>query len=272
VSEEGNAASLRKLLIDSTSKAVEYSRQISLLPSGRVVSLRGLTFAITGTGGTVCLLADVYGGEYPREQSDILFLEDPNVGVVSYFQMLPSPLVPINPGCSSVAAVPSMSVIFCAVVEASQKKNYIVKIFKVDDDYMYHTALFAGAPAGYSTGSIDGTGTNMRLNRASSMVTSADGSLLYVAEQGAHKIRLLDISTADSRTICGSLSSVPGDHDGQGTNAGLRSPSGIALTSDGLTLIISEAGGNRVRALDLTTLRTTTLAGALDGAAGLQVR
>ena len=271
MSEEGNALSLRKLVIDSTSKAVEYSRQISLLPAGRVVSLRGLTFANTGTGGTVCLLADVYTSEYPREQSDILFLEDPNVGVVSYFQMLSSPLVPINPGCSSVAVAPSMSVIFCAVVEESQKKNYIVKISKVDDDH-YHTALFAGAPAGYSTGSIDGTGTNMRLNRASSMVVSADGSLLYVAEQGAHKIRQLDMSTADSRTICGSLSSVPGDHDGQGTNAGLHSPSGIALTPDGLTLIISEAGGNRVRALDLTTLRTSTLAGAVDGAAGLQVR
>ncbi len=270
--EEGNAAFLRKLVIDSTSKAVEYSRQISLLPSGRVVSLRGLTIANTGTGGTVCLLADVYGGEYPREQSDILFLEDPDFGLVSYFQMLPSPLVPILPGCSSVAAAPSMSVIFCAVVEESQKKNYIVKISKVDDDdYPYHTALFAGAP-GYSTGSIDGTGTNIRLNRASSMVVSSDGSILYVAEQGAHKIRLMDISTTDSRTICGSLSSVPGDHDGQGTNAGLRSPSGIALTPDGLTLIISESGGNRVRALDLGTLRTSTLAGALDGTAGLQVR
>jgi len=259
---------LKKLVIDPASLAVEYANEITLLPAGRVKDLRGVSYAVNPAGAAVCLLADVHGEQFPREQSDMLYLATSDTGVVSYVQMQRSALVPMHPGCRAVAAASSTSLIFCAVVEASTRKNYIVRISDSNDSPT--AAYFAGAPAGYSTGSIDGIGTNMKLNGVSSMVVSPDASTLYVAEQGAHKIRQIDIATAESRTICGSLSSVFGNNDGVGTQASLHAPAAIALTPDGSTLIIAEAGGNRVRALDLASLTTSTLAGDLGGAAGLQ--
>ena len=53
-------------------------------------------------------------------------------------------------------AASSTSLLFCAVVEASTRKNYIVRISDSNDSPT--AAYFAGAPAGYSTGSIDGIG------------------------------------------------------------------------------------------------------------------
>ena len=48
-------------------------------------------------------------------------------------------------------------------------------------------------------------GTNMKLNNPSSMVLSHDDSTLFVAEMDAHKIRMIDMSTAVSSTLCGSV-------------------------------------------------------------------
>ena len=45
----------------------------------------------------------------------------------------------------------------------------------------------------------------MKLNNPSSMVLSHDDSTLFVAEMDAHKIRMIDMSTAVSSTLCGSV-------------------------------------------------------------------
>ena len=117
---------------------------------------------------------------------------------------------------------------------------------------------------------MDGTGGGIRLNNPASMVISGDDTLVYVAEKNAHKIRAISLLTGVSSTVCGSTSSIAGDQDGVGNDGRLRYPHGLAITPDGAALIITEAGGNRIRFFDLESRILSTLAGALDSSAGLQ--
>ena len=59
-----------------------------------------------------------------------------------------------------------------------------------------------------------------------------------------------------------------GFSDGVGTSAVFKYPHGIAVTRDGSQLIIGDSNNNRIRALDLSTRQSSTLAG--DGTPGYQ--
>lgn len=91
---------------------------------------------------------------------------------------------------------------------------------------------------------------------------AVDGDTLFVADTSNHRIRMIQISTANVTTIAGS--GTPAFADGTGTLAAFSSPSGIA--TDGTNLYVSDATNNRIRQIVIATGVVTTLAG--NGTAG----
>ncbi len=90
-----------------------------------------------------------------------------------------------------------------------------------------------------------GTGTVARFN-APAGITS-DGTYLYVAEGGSHKIRKITISTGTVTTLAGPAqgTSASGDTDASGNGARFNFPVGI--TTDGSSLFVTEFNNNKIR-------------------------
>ena len=86
--------------------------------------------------------------------------------------------------------------------------------------------------AGSSQGSTDATGTSASFNGPAGITT--DGTNLYVADEGNHRIRKIVISTGVVTTLAGSSSI--GSTDATGTSASFSNPSGI--TTDGTNLYV----------------------------------
>lgn len=112
--------------------------------------------------------------------------------------------------------------------------------------------------AGSTRGSVDGIGTAAQFNNPVA-VTYAD-NYLYVAEQTSHRIRRVDLTTKEVTTIAGSTN---GYTDAVGTAAQFSTP--FALVCNGSDLYVGEAGGNRIRKIDLTTNQVSTIAGSIAG-------
>ncbi|EOQ88639.1 concanavalin A-like lectin/glucanases family protein [Leptospira yanagawae serovar Saopaulo str. Sao Paulo = ATCC 700523] len=91
------------------------------------------------------------------------------------------------------------------------------------------------------------------------------GNYLYVSDVGAgggYKIRRISLAGTNAvDTIAGD--GVQASTDGIGTSAQFNDPHG--LTTDGTNLFISEWLGHRIRHLNLTTNRVTTLVGSVPG-------
>lgn len=104
-----------------------------------------------------------------------------------------------------------------------------------------------------SIGSEDGTGTLARFNYPTSITT--DGTNLYIADRGNHKIRKLVIETGVVTTLAGSGSI--GSLDGTGASATFNEVYGI--TNDGTNLYIADT--IKIRRIVIATGVVTTLAG-----------
>lgn len=89
---------------------------------------------------------------------------------------------------------------------------------------------------------------------------SADGKTLYVADRGNHAIRAIDLATRAVTTVTGTGRS--GFRNGAFTQARFSFPEYVAVGPDANTLLVSEAGTNRIRKLQLNTQEVTTLAGS----------
>ena len=89
------------------------------------------------------------------------------------------------------------------------------------------------------------------------MVIAADGSI-YVADAGNHAIRR--IRNGQVETVAGN--GVPGFADGIGPNVRFNTPTGRALSLDGQFLYVADTNNDRVRRIDLTNNRVSTLAGS----------
>ncbi len=113
----------------------------------------------------------------------------------------------------------------------------------------------AGGAAGYADGALAGA----RFQHPYGLAVSADGTKIYVADTGNNAIRLIDLNAGTVSTLAGGPT--PGGADGVGTAAQFDEPVGVALSSDGNTLYISDYLNHVIRALDLTTDAVTTLAG-----------
>ena len=114
--------------------------------------------------------------------------------------------------------------------------------------------------AGSSLGFMDGTGTAARFNQALGLCS--DGTNLYVADQGNHRIRKIEIATGIVTTIAGNTS---GFMDGIGSAAQFNTPQGICLDGAG-NLFVTDLLNHRIRKIVIATGTVTTIAG--NGTAG----
>jgi hypothetical protein len=95
--------------------------------------------------------------------------------------------------------------------------------------------------AGSSVGSLDGTGTAAKFGLLYGITT--DGTNLYVADSSNDKIRKIVISSGVVTSIAGLVAI--GSADGTGSAARFNNPAGI--TTDGVSLYISDSLNNSIR-------------------------
>ncbi len=110
-------------------------------------------------------------------------------------------------------------------------------------------STFAGPPEGSTApGDTDGTGNAARFNGPAGILS--DGTYLYVADSGNHRIRRIEIATAEVTTLAGPAagSSGMGDTDGTGTNARFNEPRGLA--TDGVYLYVTEFENDKIRRIE----------------------
>lgn len=87
------------------------------------------------------------------------------------------------------------------------------------------------------------------------------GGDLYIADRGNHRIRVVDLVSGIIRTEAGNGEPAFGGDGGAATQASLRFPDGIAVTSDGATLYIADTGNHRIRSVNLSSGVIRTFAG-----------
>ena len=113
--------------------------------------------------------------------------------------------------------------------------------------------------AGSSYGSADGTGTNAKFGSLFQLAIDPTGSYALICDPyNYHKIRRLDIATAQVTTLAGS--GAAGSQDGAGTSAIFNTPLGVSIDPTGTyALIVDDA--HRIRRIVIATAQVTTLAG-----------
>ena len=117
-----------------------------------------------------------------------------------------------------------------------------------------------------TSGHAEGAGNAAQFSRPAGLALSGD--TLYVADQNNHRIRAIDLASADKTvsTIAGSTQGYA-DH-ATGTNAQFNSPSGLAVSKDGSTLYVADFSNHRIRAINLASADKTVSTIAGSGASG----
>lgn len=134
------------------------------------------------------------------------------------------------------------------------------RVYRLDAGASLPAAIAGDGTAGDAP---DGTlAANARV-RAPSGIAVGDGGRIYFAEQGGHRIRVIE-PDGRLRTVAGTGSPGAAGDGGPAAAAQLNSPAGIAVGGD--VLYIADRLNHRIRAVSLTTGLITTLAG--QGAAG----
>jgi sugar lactone lactonase YvrE len=96
---------------------------------------------------------------------------------------------------------------------------------------------------------------------------AADSAGLYIADTANQRIRFVDSSTGEIKTVAGNgTESFTGD-GGPALTAALSDPSGVAVDPANTKLYIVDVGNRRIRMVTLATGVITTIAGTGDGTA-----
>ncbi len=136
---------------------------------------------------------------------------------------------------------------------AGDEQNFRIRSVEVSTASV---GTFAGSTLGFQ----DGVGSAAQFRGLSGL--TIDDQALYITDTTNHRIRKVDLETANVSTLAGD--GVGGFLDGMGTAARLNSPQDV--TTDGSNLYVADTTNNRIRKIDLSTLAVTTLAG--DGTPG----
>jgi sugar lactone lactonase YvrE len=113
--------------------------------------------------------------------------------------------------------------------------------------------------AGSSQGYLDATGTSAKFKAPTGICISPDGQYIYVADYSGHRIRRINITTKAVTTIAGNGTS--GYLDSTGVSAKFSYPSGVCISPDGSTLFVCDNGNSRIRRINLSNQRVSTVAG-----------
>lgn len=84
---------------------------------------------------------------------------------------------------------------------------------------------------------------------------------LFIADTENSRIRMVDLGSGRIETVAGSGVRAYGGDGGDALSAQLRRPEAVAVTVDGRSLFVADAGNNRVRRVDLFTGIITTFVG-----------
>ncbi|HJZ67040.1 MAG TPA: SMP-30/gluconolactonase/LRE family protein [Blastocatellia bacterium] len=110
----------------------------------------------------------------------------------------------------------------------------------------------------------DGGALDSAFRLPDEIVIAPDGAI-YVADAGNHAIRRIRQNGGQLivETVAGN--GVPGFADGAAANARFNTPTGLVISADGSTLFVADTNNNRIRKINLSTGRVSTLAGGGDG-------
>ena len=121
------------------------------------------------------------------------------------------------------------------------------------------TVNLAGNGVSTFQDSTDGTGATASFIEAR-QITYFD-NFLYLADNGSHRIRKINIATGETTTLAGDGTQAFQDStDGTGATAQFDRPTGITHDGDDF-LYVADQGNYRIRKIDINTGETTTLAG-----------
>ena len=111
-------------------------------------------------------------------------------------------------------------------------------------------------------GFANGVGTQAVFNNPAGIALNPSDTVLYVADVSNHMIRAIVIATRSVTTLAGGgpLGGSFGYVNGVGTAARFYGPSDVAVTSAG-TVFVADKRNSVLRAIDISTGATTTLAG-----------
>jgi sugar lactone lactonase YvrE len=115
--------------------------------------------------------------------------------------------------------------------------------------------------AGVTGNANNATGTSATFNQPADLTT--DGTNLYVADTGNHRIRTVALSGGYAvSTFAGSTS---GNLDGLGTAARFSNPWGIAIDGTNSNLYVADSGNHTIRQVALSNAQVTVVAGSTAG-------
>ena len=137
-------------------------------------------------------------------------------------------------------------------------------IRKIDQNGRVTTV--AGTPG--KEGDTDGAVTSAQFRLPSGIAVSDDGSIIYVADTGNHKIRKIENGQVTS--IAGFVEEsdedsdpLGGFRDGAAANAMFNLPVGLTIAGD--FIIVADSGNNRIRAVNLAGYVITVAGGNSPG-------
>jgi hypothetical protein len=112
-----------------------------------------------------------------------------------------------------------------------------------------------------SGGSADGVGATASFNFPYGVSYSGDGSLIAVADNNNHMIRIVVVATKEVSTLAGSGS--VGSADGVGAAASFNSPRGVSFSGDASLIAVADTANHMIRIVVAATGEVSTLAGMM---------
>lgn len=109
-----------------------------------------------------------------------------------------------------------------------------------------------------TSGSSNGTGAAASFTYPRGITIDADGTNVYVADSGSRIVRRIIVATGVVSTLAGSGAS--GALDATGTAASFNIPEG--LTTDGISLFLTDSANNNIRKIEIASGAVTTVAGS----------
>jgi len=121
----------------------------------------------------------------------------------------------------------------------------------------YTVATVAGSLSA-TAGSTDSTGTTARFSTPAGIVSDTANSRLYVADQGNHTIRMIDVSASPATvtTLAGAAGTYGSTDGTNGATARFNTPTGLALNAAGTILYVSDQYYTKVRKIVLPAAPT----------------